>query len=110
MMNGFEDIQKLSKNNMEVTIKSLGAFSQGLQAIAVETGDYAKKSFEDGSAVVEKIAGAKTLDKAFEIQTDYARSAYEDFFGQMNKLGEMYVSVAKDAYKPYEGIFGSMGK
>ena len=56
---------------MDAALKSLGAVSKGAQAIAVETADYAKKSFEQGTATLEKLVGVKTLDKAIEIQTDY---------------------------------------
>jgi len=34
------------------------------QAIASAYGDHAMKSFEDGKALVEKLSGAKSLDKA----------------------------------------------
>ena len=51
--------------------RRFGAVSRAAQAIAVETADYAKKSFEQGTATLEKLVGAKTLDKAIEIQTDF---------------------------------------
>src|SRR5690348_12330158 len=100
----FDNIEKLGKDNVDAALKSFGVVSKGTQAIAVETADYAKKSFEQGSAVLEKLVGVRTLDKAFEIQTDYLKSAYEGFVAQSAKLGELYASLAKDAFKPYEGL------
>ena len=61
-------------------------------------------SFETGTATLEKLAGVKTLDKAIEIQTDYVKTAFEGAVAQMTKMGELYASIAKDAYKPFEGI------
>ena len=49
-----------------------------------------KKSFEDGSAALEKLFGAKSLEKAIEIQSDYAKSAYEGFVAEATKMGELY--------------------
>ena len=89
---------------MDATLKTFGAVSQGAQAIAVEATDFAKKSFEQGTATLEKLVGAKSLDKAFEIQTDYVRSAYEGFVAQSTKMGELYANLAKDAFKPFEGV------
>ena len=104
MMKNFEDIQKMSKDSMDVTMKSFGTMSKASQAIAAEFADYSKKSFEEGTKVFEKLIGAKSLDKALEIQTDYAKTAYEGFVAQATKIGELYADLAKETYKPYETI------
>ena len=103
MMKNFEDVQKISKDSMDATMKSFGTLSKASQAIAAEVVDYSKKSFEDGTKVMEKLLGAKSLDKAIEIQTDYAKSAYEGFVAQATKMGELYADLAKETYKPFEG-------
>lgn len=100
----FEDFQKLAKDNVDLAIKSFGATSNGVQAIANEVADFSKKAFEQTSAVAEKLAGAKTLDKAVEIQSDYVKSAYESFVAYASKLGELYTNLAKETVKPYESI------
>jgi len=110
MMNNFEDMQKVGKDNMDLAMKSFGTVSKGMQAIAVEMADYSKKSFEDGAAVFEKLAGAKSFDKAFEIQTDYAKSAYEGFVAQSTKISELFADLAKEAYKPVEGLVAKAAK
>ena len=99
-----EDVQKMSKDNMDATMKSFGMLSKATQAIATEVADYSKKSFEDGTKVVEKLLGVKSLEKAIEIQTDYAKTAYEGFVAQATKIGELYADLAKETYKPYEGF------
>ena len=78
---------------------------QGGQAIAVELADYSKKAFEDGSSALEKLLGVKSLDKAIEVQTEYAKTAYEGFVAEATKLGELYTDLAKETYKPFEGMF-----
>ena len=110
MLNGFEDFQKVGKDNMDMVMKSFGAMSKGVQAMAVEASDYTKKSFEEGSATVEKLAGAKSIDKVMEIQMDYAKTAYEGMIGQMTKFSDMMVDLSKEAYKPYEGMLGKAAK
>jgi phasin family protein len=108
MATQFEDFQKLAKDNMDVMTKSLGTTTKGVQAIATEVTEYSKKAFEQSSAVAEKLAGAKTLDKAVEIQTEYAKAAYEGFVAYASKLGEIYTSLAKETVKPYEGLFAKV--
>ncbi|MFM8699837.1 MAG: phasin family protein [Hyphomicrobiales bacterium] len=102
MMNQFDDFQKIGKETVDVAIKSFGAATKSMQSIATQTADYSKKSFEQSSVMFEKLAGTKTFDKAYEVQTDYAKSAYEDFVSFASKVGELYTTFAKDSLKPYE--------
>ncbi len=64
MVNNLQDLNALGKENVDATLKSFGALSKGAQAIAVEVAEYSKKSFEQGSAALEKLFGVKTLEKA----------------------------------------------
>jgi hypothetical protein len=105
MVKNFEDLQAVGKENVDATLKSFGALTKSGQAIAVELADYSKKAFQDGSSALEKLFGVKSFDKAFEVQADYAKSAYEGFVAQASKLGELYADLAKETYKPFEGIF-----
>jgi len=102
MVKNFEDVQKLGKDNMDATLTSLGVLSKGFQAIAVEMADYTKQAFEDGTAAAEKMFGAKSLDKAVEVQSNYAKTAYEHFVAQATKFGELSAGLAHEAYKPFE--------
>ena len=104
MIKNFDEMQKLSKDNVDAAMKSFGAVSKATQTIAAEVADYSKKAFEDSTKVVEKMFGAKSLDKAIEIQADYAKSAYEGFVAQATKIGELYADLAKETYKPYESF------
>jgi len=61
------------------------AFPAGFQAIATAYGDYTKKSFEDTKSFVEKPSGVKSFDKVVEIQTDFAKSAFETFVAESQK-------------------------
>ena len=110
MMNQFDDYQKLGKENMDAAMKAFGTMSMGAQQIAVESADYAKKSFEQTTATLEKLVGAKTLDKAIEIQTDYMKSAYESAVAQSTKMGELYANLMMDAMKPVESMMAKPAK
>jgi phasin family protein len=108
MLKNFDDMQKVGKDNMDATMKSIGAASKGFQAIAAEVTNYSKKSFEDGTAAVERLLGAKTLEKAIEVQSDYVKTAYEGFVAEATKLGELYADLAKESYKPFEGYLAKV--
>jgi len=104
-----EEMQKFGKDSMESMMSSFGAWSKSAQAIAVELTDYSKKSVEDSAAAWERLIGAKSLEKAMEVQSDYLKSSYEDFVAEATKLGELYADLAKEAYKPFEGVLAKAG-
>ena len=104
MVKNLEDLQQVGKENMDNALKSWGAVSKGAQAIAVEMADYSKKSFEDSTAALEKLFGVKSLDKAIEVQTEYAKTAYEGFVAKASKISELYADLAKETYKPFETL------
>jgi hypothetical protein len=104
MVKNFEDLQQVSKENVDLAMKSMGTLTKGSQAIAVEVADYSKKAFEDGTAAIEKLFGVKSVEKAIELQTEYAKTAYEGFVAKATKIGELYADLAKETYKPFETI------
>jgi phasin family protein len=104
MMLKVEDIQQYGKEHLETVVASATSVQNGLQAIASAYGDYTKKSFEDTQSFVEKLSGVKSLDKAIEMQTEFAKSAYETFLADSQKIAGLYTDLAKQTFKPLEGI------
>lgn len=108
MVKNIDEMQQFGKENVDATMRSFGVLSKSMQAIAVEMADYSKKVFEQGTAATEKLFGSKSLDKAFEVQSEYVKSAYEGFVAEATKLGELYADLAKEAYKPFENQLGKV--
>ncbi len=104
MFKTFEDVQKFSKDQMEASTKAAHAVGEGVKALASEVTAFSKKSFEDMTASGEALRAAKTMEAALKIQQDYAKSAYEAFVAQASKFSEHYTSIAKEAFKPVEGL------
>src|ERR1700676_3871934 len=99
-----EDIQQYGKEHLETVAASAASLQSGLHAIASAYGDYTKKSFEDTKSFVEKLSGVKSLDKAIEVQTEFAKSAYETFVAESQKIAGLYTDLAKQTFKPLEGM------
>jgi phasin family protein len=99
-----EDIQQYGKEQLETVVASATTMQHGFQAIASAYGDYTKKSFEDTKSMVEKLSGVKSLDKAIEVQTEFAKSAYETFVAESQKIAGLYGDLAKQTFKPFEGL------
>ncbi len=62
----------------------------GIQAIANAYRDYTRKSLEDAQSFAEKLTAARSLDKAVEAQTEFARQACETFADNSRKIRTLY--------------------
>jgi hypothetical protein len=103
-MVNIEQIQQRGKEQVDAVMASAGNATKGVQAIATAYADYSKKSFEESKTFVEKLAGVKSIEKAVEIQTEYAKTAYELFMAETARIGELYKELAKETYKPLAGL------
>jgi hypothetical protein len=87
----------MSKDGFDAALRSYGELNKGFQAITAKVTDYSKKAFEDAARAFEQLAGSKSIEQAIEIQ-----SQYDTWVAEASKLSEMYVGMARDAYKPVE--------
>ena len=95
MLKGFEEFQKVGKDGFDAYVRSFGEMNKGFQAIAAEMTDYSKKAFEDSTRAFEQLVGAKSIEQAIEIQSQYAKKAYDSYMAEMSKIGEMYAGLAR---------------
>ncbi len=109
MMKSFEEFQTFGKDGFEACVASTNALNKGFQAIAQEAAEFSRKSFEKGTAAFEKLAAAKSFDKAIEAHQSFAKESYEHLVAQMSKMNELYMSTAKEAYKPFEASMAAFG-
>src|SRR6267154_3529053 len=100
--------QQDRKEQIDSADATTNSFAGGFQAIATAYGDYTKKSLEDTMSFVEKLSGVKSIDKAIEIQTEFAKSAFETFVAESQKIGALYRDLAKKSYKPFAGFVAKM--
>ena len=52
--------------------------------------------------------GVKSVEKAIEVQTEFAKHSYESFVAQSTKFGELFTNLAKDSFKPVEEVFAKV--
>jgi hypothetical protein len=97
-----DDMQRTTNDNLDATMHSFEGATRVTQEMASQIADYSKRSFEHGTKTMENLLGAKSPDKAFEVQTEYARAAYESYVSHATKLGHLYADLAREAFKSYQ--------
>ncbi len=101
MFENYEAVEKMSKTNIEAATKAFDTLSKTAREVANEIAEYSKSSFDSGSKAMEKLFGAKSLDKAIEVQSEYAKSMFEDFTARTTKIGQLYSDLGKEVFKPF---------
>ena len=96
------EFQKAGRESFDAGVRSFGEVSKGLQAITARMTDYSKRAFEDGTRAYEQLISAKSFEQVIEIQSQYAKKAYDTYISELSKLGEMYAGLARNAYAPVE--------
>ena len=75
-----------------------------LQTIARAYGDFTRKSIEETRSYVEKLRDARSLEKAVEVQTEFAKQAFENFVAGSQKIYGLHKELAKQTLKPLERL------
>jgi phasin family protein len=75
-----------------------------LQTIAKAYGDYTRKSIEETRSYVEKLRDVRSLDKAMEVQTEFAKHAFEMFVAGSQRIYGLHKELARQTLKPLEHL------
>jgi hypothetical protein len=79
-----------------------------IATIANAYGAYTGKSVELTWSFLEKLAAARSLDKAFEVQTEFAKQAVETFSAESRKIHELHSELARQRVMHLEGFVARM--
>ncbi len=103
----FDDVQHFTKQQIEAATAATTNLTKGVQDILSEASDYSRKAVAASSAMFEKLMGAKSVESAVQIQSEFAKSAYEGLVAQSSKFSDLYAKLAAEAFKPVERAFSA---
>jgi hypothetical protein len=94
-------------------VQTVPAVSAEPAAVSVATianayGAYTGKSVELTWSFLEKLAAARSLDKAFEVQTEFAKRAVETFFAESRKIHELHSELVRQRGVYLDGFVARM--
>jgi phasin family protein len=88
------------KRNLEAVVESVTAATRGAETLGAQAMAYSKKSWEDGVAVSQSIASAKSVQEVVEIQSNWAKSALSAYLSEVNRWSDTVSASMKDSMKP----------
>src|ERR1700760_595134 len=100
---GYDHFVGFGKETVEAYTKAANVAAKGAETLNSEIFAYSKQSMEDTIAATKALMATKSVHEAFELQTEFVKTQFDGYVAQMTKLGEMYVTVAKDSFAPIQG-------
>ena len=97
---GFEQFNSLGKDNIVAVVAFSTTYAKGIEAINAELMAFAKKSIEDGVSATKALMGAKTVKELVDLQSDFAKTSFDELMSKTSKLGEMCAKVTQEAFEP----------
>jgi phasin family protein len=99
---GYDKFLGLGKENLEAVVASATVAGKGAETIHNELYAFSKQSIEDTVAATKAVLASKSVHEAFELQTDFAKTAFDTYVGQVTKMNEIFAATAKDAFSPLQ--------
>jgi phasin family protein len=99
---GYDTVVSYSKDNAEALIKSATVAGKGAETLNNEIYAYAKQSLDDSLAAGKAVLAAKSVHEAIEIQTGFAKTAFENYVTELTKFNKLFTATAKDSFAPLE--------
>jgi len=99
----YDQLVGYGKETVEAYVKSANAAGKGAETLHNELYTYSKQSIEESIAATKALLGAKSVHEAFELQSDFAKTAFDAYVGQVTKLSEIFVATTKEALEPLQG-------
>jgi phasin family protein len=96
----FYELNAYSKKNLEAMVASMTAAAKGAEAVGARAIAFSKRSVEDQIAASKALAGAKSVQEVVELQTTFAKTAFEALVAEASEMAGAVSGSVKDAMSP----------
>ncbi len=100
MMKSAEEMQKLSKENLEACLQASTIIAKGMQDLGREWTTYLQESMERSAAATRALMAARTVQEVVSLQSDWVKSSLDKLVAEATRLSEQTVKVTSDAMEP----------
>lgn len=97
---GFDDVSKQSRQALEAAMNASTVTTRGFEAINAENMAFAKTQFDESVAAAKAAFGARTLQDLIDLQTGFAKSAFDAYMAQSTKVSEIATKLAQEVFEP----------
>ncbi|HLI13211.1 MAG TPA: phasin family protein [Alphaproteobacteria bacterium] len=98
----YDELTTLGKSNLDAVVKASTVLVKGLESLGKEVASYGQASLEKSVSNTQALFTVKTLRELVELQSDFAKQAFDSWMEQGTRLGEIGVKVVSDAFEPIQ--------
>jgi len=100
-----EELNEFNKGNVEAFVESGRVAAKAAETLGQQAAETARKNFEQTTAALKSFASAKTPTEFFQLQSEFARSAFDQLIAETSKNSETLLKVAGDVFQPISNRF-----
>ena len=98
----YDEVASFGKENVDAYVLSGTLIAKGVESMGKELMSMAQSAVETNVATTKALFGAKTVREVIDLQTEFSRSAFDNFVAESAKLTEMSMNLANDAIEPIQ--------
>jgi hypothetical protein len=83
----------------EAVTAAVTSATQGFWAVTTEATGYSQKSVANVFAFGEKLSRARKLDEIIQLNSDFAKVAFDEFTAEVTKIGSIYADIANQTMR-----------
>jgi phasin family protein len=99
----YDQFLGFQKDTVEAYVKAANVAGKGAETLHNEIYTFSKASIEGSIANAKALMSSKSAHEAFELQTGFAKSAFDTYVAQLTKISEMLVATSKETFEPIQG-------
>ncbi|MBO6783073.1 MAG: TIGR01841 family phasin [Alphaproteobacteria bacterium] len=96
----FDQLADFNRENVEAMIVSGNVVAKGVEVVGKEVAAYAQDTAEANMATAKKLSAAKNPQELMDLQTEWAKTAFDGFMAETAKLQDISVKVSNQAVAP----------
>jgi phasin family protein len=100
MMKSTEDFVAFGQANLEAFVKSGQIWAAGVQELTKLMATTAKESFDESVSTFKAISTAKSVKEAMDLQSTFAKTAFEKAMAESNKLTDASIKLTEQTMAP----------
>lgn len=96
----FDQVSDFNRENVEAVIVSSNIVAKGFEVVGKEFAAYAQKAADANMAAAKMLSTAKNPQELMDMQTEWAKTAFDGFVAESTKLQDISVKVSNQASQP----------
>lgn len=98
----FEQFAGAGRENFDAFVQASTIATKGYGAISQHWFEFSRSAMEKNAEAAKAMMGAKTAKDLVELQTDWAKTAFEGYVAETTKASELAFKTTTEAFAPIQ--------